>query len=71
MPRNTVTIHEAEDLPFKPRIERIDNPPARPTFRTVYGSEVARHGRDDLSAFQRHGENMRHAAECEGLLETP
>ena len=64
------TIHEAAGLPFAPRIERLDFPPANPRFRTVYGAEIKNHGRDDLAAFEEHGRNLRHAAECAGLLET-
>ena len=65
----TQIIHEAKTLPFKPRVELIKTPPANPQFRTVYGAEVTDHGRDDLAAFEEHGRNMRHAAECAGILE--
>ncbi len=67
--RTVHTIHEASNLPYKPRIERIEEPPARPTFRTVYGADIENHGRDDVAAFETHGLNMRHAAELAGLLE--
>ena len=65
-----VVIHSADSLPYSPRIERLDRPPARPRFRTVYGNEVNTFT-DDLAAFEDHEANMRHAAECAGLLETP
>ena len=68
--RQPITISESPDLPFAPRLERLDNPPARPWFRTVYGESVKTF-RDDLDAFEEHGRNLRHAAECAGLLETP
>lgn len=70
MNKMTFIIHEASELPFKPRIERIDTNGQRPKFRTVYGDDIENHFQDDVSAFKTHGNNIRHAAECAGLLES-
>ena len=67
--KEVYTVIESPYLPYGPRVERLENPPANPMFRAVYGKQKTDWTRDDVTVFEQHGLDLRHAAELDSRLE--